>query len=289
MMHKRAAPPLEEACDDVHIMHKPPDTSRAVGPDADRVGGAQAVFRAMDLLKLVGLNHERGIALAPLVAAIGLDRTTAYRLLSSLVQTGMVARDERKLYRLGLEAMQLGLATMSRVPIIERCRPMMIRLARRTEDTVYLVVRNGDFAHCVHFEEGAFPIKALVLQVGGLRLLGVGSAGAALLATLTGAELEGFHARHREELPAERASLTHLRRQVAQTRKRGYATTDNLVADGVSGVGVFFEVTAGTYAAISVGAIRSRMTEERRAWIAALMFEELRASGWSPPALAGPA
>jgi len=249
--------------------------------DGARLPGAQAVFRAIDLFKLVGLNHERGISLASLVAATGFDRSTTYRLVSSLVQTGLVARDDRKLYRLGLEAMQIGLATMSRVPIVERCRPLMIRLARRTEDTVYLVVRNGDHAHCVHYEEGAFPIKALVLQLGGLRLLGVGSAGTALLATLSDAELEAFHARHRGELPPERSSLAHLRRQVAQTRRRGHAFTDNLVADGVSGVGVFFEVTPGTYAAISVGAIRARMNDERRQWIAGVMAEELRLSGWS--------
>jgi DNA-binding IclR family transcriptional regulator len=265
----------------VHMVNK---SMEAGGTEAARrVAGAQAVFRAVDLLKLIGLNHERGTTLAALVAGTGLDRTTAYRLLTSLAQTGLVARDERKLYRLGLEAMQLGLATMSRVPILERCRPMMIRLARRTEDTVYLVVRNGDFAHCIHYEEGAYPIKALVLQVGGLRPLGVGSAGTALMATLSDMELEAFHARHKAEMPAER-TLAQLRRQSALTRRRGYACTDNLVAEGVSGVGVYFEVTPGTYAAISVGAIRSRMPEERRQWIAGVMFEELRASGWAPPA-----
>jgi DNA-binding IclR family transcriptional regulator len=255
-------------------------------PGERPVQGAQSVFRAVELLKLVGLNHERGISLAALVASTGLERTTAYRLLRSLEETGLVERNERKLYRLGLEAMQLGLATMSRVPILERCRPMMIRLARRTEDTVYLVVRNGDSAHCIHYEEGAFPIKALVLQVGGLRLLGIGSAGTALLATLTEEELERFHARQREHLPVERQSLVHLRRLVAQARRRGYVCTDNLVAEGVSGVGVYFEVTPGTYAAISVGAIRSRMSEVRRAQIAQVMFEELRNSGWRPPVLA---
>lgn len=242
--------------------------------------GAQAVFRAIDLLKLVGLNHEKGISLASLVAATGLDRATTYRLLSSLVQSGMVARDEAKLYRLGLESMQLGLATMSRVPIMERCRPTMIRIARRTEDTVYLVIRNGDYAHCVHYEQGAFPIKALVLQVGGLRLLGVGSAGTALLSTLTDAELEAFHARHVDELPAERRSLSLLRKHVGHIRQRGYASTDNLVAAGVSGVGMAFQVTPGTYAAISVGAIRSRMDDARRREIAALMKDELQSGGW---------
>jgi DNA-binding IclR family transcriptional regulator len=253
---------------------------RVTDAEPERTRGAQAVFRAIDLLKLVGLNHEHGISLASLVAATGLDRGTAYRLLSSLLQSGMLARDDDKLYRLGLESMQLGLATMSRAPIMDRCRPAMIRIARRTEDTVYLVVRNGDYAHCVHYEQGTFPIKALVLQVGGLRLLGVGSAGTALMSTLTDAELASFHARHASKLPAERSSLSHLRRQMALIRKQGYACTDNLVATGVSGVGMAFQVTPGTYAAISVGAIRSRLDDERREWIAGLMKEELQNSGW---------
>ncbi len=251
-------------------------------PAKDGVQGAQSVFRAMQLLKLVGLSHERGATQAALVDATGLDRTTVYRLLSSLIETGLVARDERKLYRLGLEAMQLGLATMSRVPILERCRPLMLRLARRTEDTVYLVVRNGDYAHCIHYEEGAYPIKALVLQVGGLRLLGVGSAGSALLGTLSDDEITAFHARQQSDLPPPRKAVPQLRRLVTQIRQRGYASTDNLVADGVGGVGVSFEVTPGTYAAISVGAIQSRMRDDRRAWIVQTMLEELRRSGWKP-------
>lgn len=245
------------------------------------VQGAQSVFRAIHLLKLVGLNHERGISLASLIAATGLDRATAYRLLGSLVQSGMLARGEDKLYRLGLESMQLGLATMSRAPIMERCRPMMIRLARRTEDTVYLVVRNGDYAHCVHYEEGTFPIKALVLKVGGLRLLGVGSAGTALMTTLSDSELGEFQARHAGELPPERRSLAQLIKLATQIRQQGYASTDNLVATGVSGVGLSFQVTPGTYAALSIGAIHSRMDVERRGWIAETMKEELRNAGWS--------
>ncbi|MBO9352676.1 helix-turn-helix domain-containing protein [Bordetella petrii] len=242
--------------------------------------GSQAVFRALNLLKLVGMNHEGGVVLRSLVEASGLDRTTTYRLLNCLVETGMLERDSKKRYRLGLEAMQLGLKSMSRVPILERCRPLMIRLARRTEDTVYIVVRNGDYAHCIHYEEGSFPIKALVLQIDGLRLLGVGSAGTALLSTLSDAEIREFHRRQHKELPAQRAKLPTLLNEVRTIRKLGYARTDNLVADGVSGVGMPFEITPGSYAAISVGAIRSRMTPERSQWIAKLMREEISATGW---------
>lgn len=249
-------------------------------PTPPKVIGSQAVFRALNLLKLVGMNHEGGIVLRALVQTTGLDRTTAYRLVSCLVETGLVERDDKKRYRLGLEAMQLGLKSMSRVPILERCRPLMIRLARRTEDTVYIVVRNGDYAHCIHYEEGAFPIKALVLQIDGLRLLGVGSAGTALLSTLSDADIREFHRRQHKELPSSRAKLPNLLNEVRTIRKRGYASTENLVAEGVSGVGVPFEITPGSYAAISVGAIRSRMTPERTQWIAKVMSEEISATGW---------
>lgn len=244
------------------------------------VNGSQSVYRALQLLKLVGLHHEEGVTLAALVEMTELDRTTAYRLLACLVDTGLLERNDKKRYRLGLEAMQLGLKSMSRVPILERCKPLMIRLARRTEDTVYIVVRNGDYAHCIHYEEGSFPIKALVLQIDGLRLLGVGSAGTALLSTLSSAEITDFHHRQRNELPASRKHLSRLQSEVREIRKLGYASTNNLVADGVSGIGVAFETTPGTYAAISVGAIRSRMTRERVQWIAQIMREELTATGW---------
>lgn len=243
-------------------------------------GGSQAVSRALRLLKLVGVHHETGLTLNAMVETTGLDRTTAYRLLSALVSAGLVERDTKKRYRLGVEAMQLGLKSMSRVPILDRCKPLMMRLARRTEDTVYVVVRNGDFAHCIHYEEGAFPIKALVLQVDGMRLLGTGSAGTALLSTLSDAEIVEFHARQRTELAPPRSVLSSLQAEIRAIRQNGYATTDDLVAEGVSGVGVPFQVTPHSYAAISVGAIRSRMAPERRQWIAEVIREELTAAGW---------
>ena len=242
--------------------------------------GSQAVSRALRLLKMVGVHHETGLTLNTMVETTGLDRTTAYRLLSALVSAGLVERDTKKRYRLGVEAMQLGLKSMSRVPILDRCKPLMMRLARRTEDTVYVVLRNGDFAHCIHYEEGAFPIKALVLQVDGMRLLGTGSAGTALLSTLSDAEIVEFHARQRTELAPHRVALANLQAEIRMLRETGYATTDDLVAEGVSGVGVPFQVTPHSYAAISVGAIRSRMAPERRQWIAEVIREELTAAGW---------
>ncbi|MGO4763597.1 IclR family transcriptional regulator [Cupriavidus sp. 2KB_3] len=241
--------------------------------------GAQTVTRAMVLLKLIAAHHPAGVALGVLAQAAGLDRATAYRLAMSLADSGMVEREQR-LYRLGLDAMQLGLAAMKGAPILDRCRPVMQRLARRTEDTVFLVVRNGDYGHCLHCEEGAFPVKALVLQVGGMRVLGIGSAGMTLLSMLDDGEIAALYARHTSEFTPHGLSLAKLRTLVTRARSAGLAKTDSLVNEGVSGVGMHFEITPGNFAAVSVAAIRSRMQESRKQWIADLIAEELRSAGF---------
>ncbi len=244
--------------------------------------GAQTVFRAVGLLKQIAEHHPAGIALGALAQTAELDRATAYRLASSLVESGLVERDPHKVYRLGLGAMQLGLAAMKGAPILERCRPFMQRLARRTEDTAFLVVRNGDYGHCLLSEEGTFPVKALVLQVGGMRVLGIGSAGMTLLSLSSDEEIEALYARHRDEFKPKGPTLAQVRRLVTQTRKLGYASTDNLVTEGVSGVGMSFQITPGNHAAVSVAAINSRMQGDRKVQIAELIAEELRAEGFEP-------
>src|SRR5690606_15889502 len=153
-----------------------------------------------------------------IASAKDLDRATAYRLASCLVESGLVTRDAAKRYRLGIEATSLGLASMRKAPIIGQVQPVMRRLARRTEDTVFLVVRNGDYGHCVHYEEGAYPVKAMVLQVGGMRALGLGSASLALLSKETDSEVEALYLRHAEEFVPYGVTLYQLDRLLSQTK-----------------------------------------------------------------------
>lgn len=243
------------------------------------VRGIQSISRATGLLKLVALSHPAGATTNDLAAAAGLERTTCYRLLSGLVQSGLVERSADKTYRLGLEAMQIGLTAMDRSPLVGRCRSLMMSIARHTEDTVFLAVRNGDFAHCIHIELGAFPVKALVHRIGSMRLLGVGSAAMALLSAQDDLFIERLLKRNSSRFDEQGLSVDRLKRLVTQTRRQGFASMDNVVADNVGGVGLSFEVTQGTSAAISVGAIRSRMKDDRRTWIADTIVTELKRAG----------
>lgn len=70
--------------------------------------GTQSIHRAMSLLKAF-TDAQPEWSLADLTLAVGLNKTTTYRLMSALEHEGMVARDEQTgVYRLGPGAIALG-------------------------------------------------------------------------------------------------------------------------------------------------------------------------------------
>jgi len=238
--------------------------------------GAQSLRRALQLLRLIAEHQEQGIRLTQAMAATGLERSTAHRLLSCLVEEQFAERDPQgKAYRLGIDAMQLGFASMQRVPLVDAYRPLMQRLARLSGDTVFLVIRQGDYCLCLHREEGSFPVKVFTTGVGGRRLLGLGAGGLALMAQLADAEVERIFERHRQEYAQAGFGHERLQQAVRSTRAMGYADIVDTLTVGVSGVGATFAPSPGTLAAISFGAITPRLPAERKQEIARLLQTQL--------------
>ncbi|SDM11060.1 transcriptional regulator, IclR family [Oryzisolibacter propanilivorax] len=249
--------------------------------------GAQSLRRALQLLRLLAEHQEQGIRLTDTVAATGLERSTVHRLLSCLVEERFAERDGAgKAYRLGVDAMQLGFASMRRAPLVDMLRPLMQRLARLSGDTVFLVIRQGDYCLCLHREEGHFPVKVFTTDVGGRRLLGLGAGGLALLAALEDAEAERIFERHAPEYAQAGFTRESLLQAVRRTRSTGWADIVDTLTTGVSGVGITFAASASTQAAISFGAITPRLPPQRKAEMAQLLQAQL--AGWDTarPALA---
>ncbi|MCL1962165.1 MAG: IclR family transcriptional regulator [Desulfovibrionaceae bacterium] len=227
--------------------------------------GTQSLRRGLHLLRWLGATREEDVRLPDLIEASGLERSTAYRLVAALVEEGFAERDPvTKRYRLGLEAMHIGLVAIDRTPLVERCRMPMRRLARVSGDTVFLTVRHGDYALCLHREEGSFPIKALTTNVGQRRLLGIGAAGRAILAQVSEAELDGVWRRHCAEFEALGMNCAGLRADMREIRTLGYAAMQDTITTGVSGIGCVFRPSAAILAGISIAAITSRMDLARR-------------------------
>lgn len=243
-------------------------------PHTTPVRGAQSLGRATALLRLLAAHHATGLSLADVMHHSELDRTTAWRLLRALEEAGLVQREaQRPVYRLGIEAMALGLAAMRRDPLVELCRPVMKVLARRAQESVFLVVRSGDYSHSLHLEEGPRPVKNFAEHVGVTRLLGLGLPSFALLAALPDDELQVHCARYQADYLAHRLTASKLLRWVRQTRELGYAY---IAAQGLVGVGVRFAVGSCGDAALGLVAPASRIPRARAPALATLVREELQ-------------
>ncbi len=221
--------------------------------------------RGLKLLHWLGSRQGEEVKLKDLVDASGLERSTAYRLVAALVDEGFAERDPAtKRYKLGLEVMQLGLVAMDKAPLVEKCRIPMRRLARVSGDTVFLVVRHGDYALCLHREEGSFPIRALTTDVGQRRLLGIGAGGRAMLAELPQSDVDAVYSRHAAEFRAAGINIGDLRADIREVRALGYAAMQDLITVGVAGVGCAFRASSSMLAAISIAAISSRLDLKRQ-------------------------
>lgn len=252
----------------------------------------KTVDRVATILRLLAQAGESGHRLSDIADKAGLGKTTAHRLLGALVQVGLANQDlKTKRYTLGSAAAALGRAAgMHQVEIL--IRPVLRRLARETEDTVFASVREGLAAVCIGREVGAFPIRTLTLDEGDRRPLGVGAGSLALLAFLPDDEIEMIIDRNKRWLQDYAGfSPDVLRDLVARTRETGFALNEGRIVPAMQAIGV--PVLAGDgrpVAALSLAAIRDRMGADRLPGLVKRLREEADALAESlePPARGEP-
>lgn len=254
-------------------------------------GGTQSIERVINLLRVVASRGRNGMRLGDITAASGLPSSTCFRMLQRLEDEGVLERHAvTRKYLLGPLLYELGLLAQPRFQLAQRCENTLATLADLTQDTVYLSERRGNEAVCSARALGDYPIKALTLDVGVRRPLGVGAGGLAILCALPPAEADEIITGHAERYP-KLSSLTaaRVREAIAQGREQGYAFLDGAGHPGTAAVGVIIP-TIAPVAAISVAAISSRLDPARRVEIAAqLQLHALRLSRQLDRSVASPA
>ena len=236
---------------------------------------AGSLKRGVQILKILATVGARGLALTEIAARAGLPHPSVHRVLRQLLDDRPVPRNEDiKRYRLGPLAFELGIACSTMYgDLRDLCSNAMDMLSAETGDTSYLVVRSGFDAVCMHRHEGEFPIRALVLDVGGRRPLGVGAGGLALLAAVGDEERHQIIERVGPKLKAFGGMTAgDLERACIRTRNEGAAVIHDTLSLGVSAVGhAFYDALGQPVGALSVAALSHRMTGERVRRIAALL------------------
>ena len=277
------------------------------GPNTFRRG-----LRVLDALQRAGAE---GLHVVEVARAAGLERSTVYRFLDVLVETGYARRDplSRRFYPVWRQP-AWGIGSAADVILAEqvsadrgsadrgsadrrsadrgsadhiaRWAPALRQISAATGDSTFLVCRAGNDSLCLHREVGTYPVQVLAVTVGHRQPLGVGAAGLAYLAALPVAEADAVIEQNADALRAYGGMTTkRLRQLAAAARDRGWAVIGNSAVPGVIGVGVALTDPAGRPAlAVSVSGLLSRMPAARQRRIAQLIRETLRAPDASLPA-----
>jgi IclR family transcriptional regulator, acetate operon repressor len=227
---------------------------------AGKFPGAETARRTLRLLEVLAARQP--IGLDQLAEAVGLNRSTTYRLLRVLQDEGYSERLPRGGYRLGPAIAALVSGTPLHADMLESARPALRRLAEVTGESVGLHRRAGDLVVLVYGIESEQHALRHVFQAGEYNSLLAGSAGNAILAALDEADRAAVLDRGGLRPDARRA----LERNLAEIVTRGYALSAGVNHPGLFGIAAAvlpYDGRGTAELSVSVSGPDSRWTEDR--------------------------
>lgn len=207
-----------------------------VTADAVNSGGTEAAARVADVLALF-TTGPAALGVTEIARELGIGKAVVHRILQSLASRSFVVADPRtRLYRLGPGAVALGARALRDLDLRQVARPVLIALRDETRETTTLSAPFGRSRIYLDQYESPQEIKMKV-ELGRPYPLYAGASSRAILAFLPEATQESIIAAGLTPLtPATIGSADELRRRLAETRARGYATSRGERQDGAGSV-----------------------------------------------------
>ena len=195
----------------------------------------QRVTLLMDLL----LAHEDELNIRDIAGMVDVPKSTVQRMLASLESAGWVSvSPETRKYRIGLRFLAYANAWRLRFELVRQTRRILEDLSARTQETVLLLVLDGDCGRCIDKVE---PVKTfkLVAEVGKTFPLHAAACGKILLAYSPEAVRDRVFSRPLEKFtPMTITDAAALRDELDRTAERGYARSVEELTPGAAEVAV---------------------------------------------------
>ncbi|HMN81469.1 MAG TPA: IclR family transcriptional regulator C-terminal domain-containing protein [Burkholderiaceae bacterium] len=235
----------------------------------DSIKSAERTLRVFEYFDRV----ERPVGVMELSEALQMPRSSTAALVALLVQTGYLSHDRAaRSYMPTMKLAQTGLWVAAALIGSDRDRlvPLLHALARHIDETVVLAVQDDLYAQYVHVELAQRPV--LYFQRAGARRPMCRSAvGWALLSLQSAGQLHELVQRHNQFAGDKQLEERDVAREVAATRKRGYAFSQHAYLPGVGMIAMPLRSADGTRSyAVGVGGPVERLQEREKAIEAAL-------------------
>lgn len=248
----------------------------------------QIVHRVACVLRAFG--SQRLLGITDLASATGLPKSTTHRLVTALVNEGLLIQDEDShKYSLSLRITALGASILNSHSVRKLARPILMELRDLTHESVHLAVLQGLEAIIIDTEDSYFFVRAVNLPGQHLPAHAV-STGKVLLAyqwetrlreILKQATLQSYTQR---TITDPHLLLEELRR----VRALGYAVSIGELEEGVDAVAApIFDHLGTVVASVSIGGPSERCQAKQEELIKAVsragqqISQALHYIGWS--------
>jgi len=227
-------------------------------------GMVQSIHRGLAILEEIAFSGNQ-YGVTELARKLGLNKTTVYRLLSTMEAKGYIEQNpETGRYGLGLRVLELGSAALNKMTLRSVALPFLEELMSRTNEAVNLVVLNNGEALYIEKVESQSTIR-MHFQVGKRSPAHCTAVGKVLMASnpkdmeriLNDKPLIRF-------TPNTITSQELLRDHLRQVAEQGYAIDDEEQEPGVRCIAApVRDHTGRVVAAISVSGPVMRISRQR--------------------------
>ena len=238
---------------------RPGEASAANSPLASQVKSAT---RTLDIIEYV-VAHGRPLVAQEIATALGIPVSSLSYLLATLVERGYLARHGRR-YSAGPGLQRLQ-ASRSSFSLADRAAPLVRTLRVQLNETASFFVRDGWEIEAIVTETSEQALRYAVPTGQRLPMHAMAS-GKALLAALPDDEIERYFA-ETERVRFTDLTITsekHIRAQLQQIRRVGFALTDEEFSRGIIGIGRAVSMEGELVGALSVAIPKARVDEDLR-------------------------
>lgn len=230
----------------------------------------EAIDRALTLLTALAGAGPAGLPLTELSATTGVNKSTAYRALSTMRAHGFVTQaGATGDYRLGTAALSLGEHFLTPQSVAQSLHPALVALSREADELVHLGLLIGDE---VLYLDKVEPERAIRVfsEIGRRTSAATSAMGRALLAARNVPdELLAAYLHH------GRLSVERLAAVLTATRRNGFAIEVEENEPGVACLGVAVMRGRDAVAALSITMPAERLTAARQQELVALIHRVL--------------
>jgi DNA-binding IclR family transcriptional regulator len=198
-------------------------------PSAPQPAGrytVDAAAKALDLLNVFSFKARR-LSLSDLAARTGIPRATAFRLLSTLEQSGFVAKVGAE-YQLGIRCLVLGNVVAADLDVREKAHPHLVTLRDTTRETTHVAVLHQWQVVYLERVPSPQPVGFMQSRAGAILPAYCTALGKTLLAGRPDSEVAAWAATQTFTAltPHTITSAKRLLEEVRATRERGYAVDE---------------------------------------------------------------